>query len=246
MAKSNKKRAIVYSNVKKNKKRAEEITKIKDEHINLNDEIIIGMSSQVPKKSSAKSKKNSEKKNKKPHNNNPQKNNKKVNNVKKKKIIISFLFLIIIILIVVGIICFMKSSFFNINKINVKIENNKILTEAEIKDLSTINIGQNIYSINKKDIINSIKNNSYVENVKIKRKLPNAIEIQIEERTPKYQLKSDSQYIYIDEQGYILEVNSDAKDLTTIVGYQTTDFTIGNKIEESDIEKINNIPQIIQ
>ena len=74
MAKSNKKRAIVYSNVKKNKKRAEEITKIKDEHINLNDEIIIGMSSQVPKKSSAKSKKNSEKKNKKPHNNNPQKN----------------------------------------------------------------------------------------------------------------------------------------------------------------------------
>ena len=140
----------------------------------------------------------------------------------------------------------MKSSFFNINKINVKIENNKILTEAEIKDLSTINIGQNIYSINKKDIINSIKNNSYVENVKIKRKLPNAIEIQIEERTPKYQLKSDSQYIYIDEQGYILEVNSNAKDLTTIVGYQTTDFTIGNKIEESDIEKINNIPQIIQ
>ena len=246
MAKSNKKRAIVYSNVKKNKKRAEEITKIKDEHINLNDEIIIGMSSQVPKKSSAKSKKNSEKKNKKPHNNNPQKNNKKVNNVKKKKIIISFLFLIIIILIVVGIICFMKSSFFNINKINVKIENNKILTEAEIKDLSTINIGQNIYSINKKDIINSIKNNSYVENVKIKRKLPNAIEIQIEERTPKYQLKSDSQYIYIDEQGYILEVTSDAKDLTTIVGYQTTDFTIGNKIEENDIEKINNIPQIIQ
>ena len=214
MAKSNKKRAIVYSNVKKNKKRAEEITKIKDEHINLNDEIIIGMSSQVPKKSSAKSKKNSEKKNKKPHNNNPRKNNKKVNNVKKKKIIISFLFLIIIILIVVGIICFMKSSFFNINKINVKIENNKILTEAEIKDLSTINIGQNIYSINKKDIINSIK--------------------------------SDSQYIYIDEQGYILELNSDAKDLTTIVGYQTTDFTIGNKIEESDIEKINNIPQIIQ
>ena len=102
------------------------------------------------------------------------------------------------------------------------------------------------YYENKKDIINSIKNNSYVENVKIKRKLPNAIEIQIEERTPKYQLKSDSQYIYIDEQGYILEVNSDAKDLTTIVGYQTTDFTIGNKIEESDIEKINNIPQIIQ
>ena len=177
MAKSNKKRAIVYSNVKKNKKKAEEITKIKDEHINLNDEIIIGMSSQVPKKSSAKS---------------------------------------------------------------------KILTEAEIKDLSTINIGQNIYSINKKDIINSIKNNSYVENVKIKRKLPNAIEIKIEERTPKYQLKSDSQYIYIDEQGYILEVTSDAKDLTTIVGYQTTDFTTGNKIEENDIEKINNIPQIIQ
>ena len=57
MAKSNKKRAIVYSNVKKNKKRAEEITKIKDEHINLNDEIIIGMSSQVPKKGVQKVKK---------------------------------------------------------------------------------------------------------------------------------------------------------------------------------------------
>ena len=132
------------------------------------------------------------------------------------------------------------------DSIESTIENLKKAEKAGFSDIILTPHYIEEYYENKKDIINSIKNNSYVENVKIKRKLPNAIEIQIEERTPKYQLKSDSQYIYIDEQGYILEVNSDAKDLTTIVGYQTTDFTIGNKIEESDIEKINNIPQIIQ
>jgi cell division protein FtsQ len=42
MAKSTKKRAIIYSNVKENKKLAEEKQRQNDNHINLNDEVIIG------------------------------------------------------------------------------------------------------------------------------------------------------------------------------------------------------------
>ena len=43
MAKNTKKRAVIYSNVKQNKKRAEEISKIQENQINLNDEVIIGL-----------------------------------------------------------------------------------------------------------------------------------------------------------------------------------------------------------
>jgi hypothetical protein len=45
MSKSTKKRAVIYSNVKENKRLAEEKNKKKNEQINLNDEVIIGFNS---------------------------------------------------------------------------------------------------------------------------------------------------------------------------------------------------------
>lgn len=42
-----KKRTMIYSNVKQNKKKAEEISRIKDDQINLDDEIFIGLSNDI-------------------------------------------------------------------------------------------------------------------------------------------------------------------------------------------------------
>ena len=45
MSKNTKKRTVIYSNVKANKKKAEQRNNASDDHINLNDEVIIGFNS---------------------------------------------------------------------------------------------------------------------------------------------------------------------------------------------------------
>lgn len=251
MDKGAKKRAIIYSNVKENKKRADEISKIRENQINLNDEVIIGMS-KAPN-------------NKKVKNNNPIKGNKKenrkvknkskstpmektkcVNPQKRKRAIKLVKTFFLIIFLTVGLIVVLKSSLFNITEINVKIENNKILTESQIKNLSTINIGQNMYSINKKKIIDNIKGEPYVESVKISRKLPNALNIEVQERSVKFRLDYNGQYIYVDTQGYILEKSSEPNDNILISGYSTIDLEDGNRLNTEDLEKLSAVIQILQ
>ena len=250
MGKDTKKRAILYSNVKANKRKAEEITRIGNEQISLNDEVIIGLNqSKNNKKSKAKNRSKTGKKvkqSKKNSQNKQVRSKKKMNPIKKKKIMLIIKLFIILGFIVAGLAFLLKSSIFNISKINVKIQNNKVLTEADIKNLSKIEIGQNIYSINKKEIITNIKNNSYVESVKVKRALPNTVEIKIDERSVKYQLKTDDGYIYIDEQGYIFEKNNEKDDCMVITGYSTTDLLEGNKLNDEDVEKLKYVENILQ
>lgn len=256
MAKNTKKRAIIYSNVKENKKRAEEISRIKENQINLNDEIIIGLSKSSKNKPVkvnnnkpiGKSKKNN-KKNKKVSNNSKGNNtrNKKAMNPRKRKIILrSIKLALAIIILLVGLIAFFKSSLFNIKKINVSIENNKILTESQIKNLSTISIGQNIYSINKRQIVENIKSDPYVESVKIKRSLPSTLKIEIEERTVRFQLDYNGEYIYIDNQGYILEKSHEKNDTILVSGYSTTELSNGNRLDVKDLDKLSDVIQIMQ
>ena len=257
MAKNTKKRAVIYSNVKQNKKRAEEISKIQENQINLNDEVIIGLN-KLPG-DNIKKNKNSKKKNVKKSNQNNNmskknsndyknttKKNSSSNSKKKRKIIRILKIFIIISFLLTGIIIFLKSSIFNIKTINVAIENNNFLTESQIKDLLMINVGQNMYSISKKKSIESIKNNPYVESVKIKRSIPDKLQIEVKERSIKFQLQLDNQYIYIDEKGIILEKSNVKKDCIIVTGFSTSELNEGTKLNNKDLEGLSAVLKILQ
>ena len=256
MAKNTKKRAVIYSNVKENKKRAQEMSSAKENQINLNDEVIIGLNrlpgDNVKRKKGLKNKninkKYDTKKNTKKNNNykNPHNKNTGVDTRKKRKISFLVKILIIISIFIIGIIIFLKSSIFNIKVINVKIKNNNVLTESQIKDLSMINVGQNMYSISKKKSMQNIKSNPYVEYVKIKRSIPDGLQIEVEERSVKFQLQLDNQYIYIDGKGIILEKNETKKDCIIVTGFKTSDLTYGNKLNDEDLEGLSAVMQILQ
>ena len=237
MAKDTKKRAMIYSNVKENKKRAEELSKIRENQINLNDEVIIGLSNDE-QKTNHKSKQQTKK---------AKTNGKKKPKSKNKvRVPIVAKIMLIVALAVVCIIIFLRTSLFDIKNITVSIQNNSILTELEIKELSQIQVGQNMYSINKKDAIEAIKSNPYVENVTIKRSLPNKIKIEVEERTVKFQLEYGDKYIYVDNQGYILETGEKKNDVIVVYGYSTEDLTYGSRLNVSDLESLSDVIQIIK
>lgn len=145
-----------------------------------------------------------------------------------------------------SIVFFLMTPLFNITDI-VVIGNEKI-TSDEIISLSQIGIYDNTFKLNKKEIKDQIKENAYIESVSIVRKLPNTVELQIQERMATYILEFINGYVYINNQGYILEVSDEYPNLPILTGYQTQEETIkvGNRLCLEDLEKLDMILKIME
>lgn len=162
---------------------------------------------------------------------------RQIKKVKKALINVSF-----IILIITAITLFLLSPIFSIE--NISIKNNEKLSQEEIISLSQIEKGTNLFKIRNAEIKNNIKENAYVDEVKVNRILPNTIEITVTERQVAYLLEYGSSYAYIDEQGYILEISSEnITDKIKIRGYKTTEDNIkpGNRLIKEDLNKLNDV-----
>lgn len=154
--------------------------------------------------------------------------------------------IILIILVIIAIIIFLASDFFNIKEIIV--ENNEFVSKEEIISLSQISNDKNIFEINKNIIKNNIKQNSYIENITIKRKLPNKLVLNIEERKVKYMIQLGEAYIYINNQGYILDISNERKDKPILLGIKTdvSQFKKGNRLISDDLKKLDIVNRIYE
>lgn len=206
----------------------------KKDAINLDNEIIIGLNTKtVPKKvNKPKTKKSIKAKKKSP---------KKSHNSRILKV------LIILILFIVALAFFLLSEIFNCKGIEVS-GNNKISSE-EIINLSGIKTEENIFKINTRKVKESLKGNPYINTVKIKRRLNGTVEIIIEERNPTYMLICERGCLYINNQGYILEIAEEPIPVPTIMGFKT-DFSVkqpGDRLDNEDLlilEKVISITDI--
>lgn len=115
-----------------------------------------------------------------------------------------FRFLLLISLVTLLFALALNSSFFVIDNIKV-LGNNKILKD-NIIGASSINIGENIFKISTKAAKQNLRKLPYVKEVKIKRKLPKGIIIDIVERKEIVQLQEISSFILLDDEGYILNI----------------------------------------
>ena len=152
----------------------------------------------------------------------------------------------LILLLIGGGIGFLLSSFFHIKKIEI-VGNNK-LTRDEAISLSQIEIEENTFKLSKNKIEKNIKQNAYVESVKIKRNLPSTILIEIEERVPTYMITFANAYAYINNQGYFVEISKEKLELPIITGYATKeeDIQLGERLCTEDLQKLDDILQIMK
>lgn len=167
--------------------------------------------------------------------------------IKKRKIILKIIRTIILIGILIGtLIYILLSPLFNIKDVTVT-GNNKLSGE-EIISLSEIRTEENIFKTSKNDIKNKIKTNPYVENVKIRRKLPDKVEIIVVERVATYMLPFANSYVYINNQGYMLEITSQKANLPIITGVSTPEENLheGERLLSEDLVKLGEVLQIIE
>ena len=152
----------------------------------------------------------------------------------------------LIIIAIAGLIAFLLSPVFNIKKINV-VNNSNIKTESIIS-LSGIHINENMFKFSKREAKKSILSNPYIEEVKIKRKLFNGIEINVKERNATLMLEYGNSYVYINNQGYILEISTEKLQVPTLTGYVTPLDQVkpGNRLGKEDLERLKTVLNIME
>lgn len=164
---------------------------------------------------------------------------------KKKRIKRILTMLTIVLLILGGSIFAFVSPIFNVQEIKVK--NNEQVSEETILSLSGLSVGQNLFQFNKNKVKKAIQENAYIDSVKITRKIPNKIEINIVERQKNFSLEFLNGYAYLNKQGYILEISNDKLDLPILQGASTPEEKIvaGARLEKEDLEKLGTVIQIL-
>lgn len=171
------------------------------------------------------------------------KERKRQKRIKRVKFILK---LVVIIGIIAGGTTFaLVSPIFNIKDIIVT-DNNKVPNDTIIS-LSTLQLEQNIFKFYNKNIENKIKENPYIEKVRIHRKLPSTVEIKVTERVAQYAVDYMGKYAYINTQGYILELAENNQDMPIIQGASTNEeeFQLGNRLNNEDLNKLEDVIAIM-
>ena len=92
-----------------------------------------------------------------------------------------------------------KSDFFQIT--SMKIEGNRSLSKDMILQLSGVDIHSNLLAIDLAEIKQKIEADAWIDTVRIKRKLPSKLIINIKERSPVALLKTKDSLYYLDKKG---------------------------------------------
>lgn len=140
----------------------------------------------------------------------------------------------------------MTTPMFSIKKIDV--HGNDQIEKETIESLSELEKGVNIFQFNKYKVESNIKQNPYMETVLVKRKLPGTVNITVKERYTKYVIEYGNGYIYLNSQGYILEISDTKPEVPVIRGLitKTEDMTLGSRVEQNDLEKLDIVIKIME
>ncbi len=111
-----------------------------------------------------------------------------------------------------------KLPFFAIH--NFSVTGNKQVKDNDIVNISGIIKGENVFKINKKNAVQRILKEPYIESVEIDRVLPDTVGIKVKEKTDQFLLEQDGKAIYIGKNAEVLSIldNKKEKEVPLIEG----------------------------
>lgn len=155
-----------------------------------------------------------------------------------------FFWFCFVVSVVIGGVVFLNSSFFNIETITVR--GNRNVSATEIIRNSGIRYHTNIFHVFQRTVRNHLKQNSYVESVSLKRRLPGELVLQIQERDEAACLPCGKEYIIIDDHGYVLRMVSHRPELTLVDGLTIRKMTRGEPLQVSQTDRLKEALSLIQ
>jgi cell division protein FtsQ len=146
---------------------------------------------------------------------------------RKKKNYLLRLFLLICFSILLYL--FLSSSIFDIQEITV--ENSSYFTKEQIINIAGAKTGGNIFASRTSKMKEKLLLDPYIKNAKVSRRLPDKINIDVQERVEAAYLTYRSDYIIIDNEGIVLRQAAIEPKLTSIEGVTIIKIEPGTPIQ---------------
>ena len=137
-----------------------------------------------------------------------------------KMLLVTGICLDILLACALGYLIVIRSSYFNLNKVDVY--GNHRLSKEEVIEAARLETGMNLLSIDLESITERLLRHPWIRSGSIYRRLPGQLVLEVEERTPRGILASDRLY-YIDEKGSVFTrvLPGDPIDLPLFTGIQS-------------------------
>lgn len=122
-------------------------------------------------------------------------------------------------------------------------------TAEEIVAESGIKVGDNMFAVNKFDVAEKILGKyPYIEQIKIRRRLPDTFTFEITERTPAGYIVSDGNRWLLDKNAYILEMLPEERNagVPKIVGAEVLAPSAGTRLVLKDEDKMGALEEVLR
>ncbi|MBS4540084.1 FtsQ-type POTRA domain-containing protein [Clostridium sp. D2Q-11] len=162
--------------------------------------------------------------------------------VKKKKRL-TLLILSLLLLAILFIIVLTQTTFFHIK--NIDIEGNNVLNDEKVLLASGLNIGENVFKIDIDTAENNLLRHPYIKDVEINRRFPDRVNVELKERKETLVYNNNGTYIYIDNEGYVLNILSELKEKQLPI-LKSDEKIIVKTSEKINFEKFAPIKKILQ
>ena len=140
-----------------------------------------------------------------------------------------FLKVALLMIAVAAAVVFALSPVFTIR--NIEVEGNQFYTDEQIINMSGAVVGGNLFTdAQKSKIRNNLKENVYFKTIRVKRRIPGTLVIDVEEREELAAVKYGDKYVVIDEEAEILRIARLDPEVTEITGLTIAKMEIGDKI----------------
>ncbi len=180
----------------------------------------------------------------------PQVKQEPKNKVKKK---INWKAIIIALVIILIISIFVIRGTTRVRSIDIELNNGKTeskITKERVEELLGLKIGDKLYKNLRSEISEKIEQDPYIEEAKVERNFAGKLKIIVTERKPTYQVNFAGEFIYIDNEGYVLELNNQNNGTPVILGLSTdfSELSIGKtkiRLNDKDLEKLDIVNNIM-
>ena len=161
-------------------------------------------------------------------------------NRKKRRRNMSIYYLMAFAVITISLVVLSVTIMFNANRI--EISGNTVYTEEQIVEISGVSTGNNLVRLDTAAAEKRLGETlPYIEEVKVLRKLPDAVTIDIVEAVPIANIEYQGKYYLVSTNGKILEADLEKPhdDLVIVKGFELKTLGLGDEIGSDDSFKFN-------
>lgn len=152
--------------------------------------------------------------------------------------------LLVIIGIVAGVLIIASTSYFNVKSYDIT--GNSYYSDEEIVVMGNCKTGGNIFwGTDLKDIKARLEKDAYMEDVHVKRALPNTIAIELKERKHVAAVVYGQHYVVIDKDGIVLRNTEVDPKITSVYGLTISKIEVGQPIEVEEKVKLRQTLEML-